>query len=183
MNKSLCPQAMIFHVTLQILQISFFIQHRISKAKRNPNASKLYTALFSPAQCHENKWWQLPFFVTKTRMGLSPSQGAGQPHSTQPRVLEKSARGSLQTQSSMAGATEGMDGSLLRDPGYSGSCPEGQGVPSTPLFHTFPFYAKKGIRKSVLSSNTLLQTWVHGISSAGEDGWAAWGVALPTVMC
>lgn len=43
MNKSLCALAMIFRMTLQILQISFFIQCRISKAKRNPNASKLYT--------------------------------------------------------------------------------------------------------------------------------------------
>lgn len=60
-HVSLCAQAMIFHVTLQILQISFFIQCRISKAKRNPNASKLYTALFSSAQWHENKRWQLPF--------------------------------------------------------------------------------------------------------------------------
>lgn len=131
MNKSLCAQAMIFHMTLQILQISFFIQHRISKAKRNSNASKLYTALFSSAQCHENKRWQLSFFRTKTRMVLSPGQGVGQPHITQPRVLEKSARGSLQTQSRAAGATEGMGGSQLRNPGCSGSHPEGLGVPRT----------------------------------------------------
>lgn len=126
------------------------------------------------------------FFRTKTRMVLSPGQGVGQPHSTQPRVMEDSARGSVQTQSRAAAATEGMDGSLLRDPGCSGAHPGGPqcllGGPGHSLFCTSPFSATKGIRKSVLSSNTLLQTWAHGISSAGEEGGDIRGVALPAVM-
>lgn len=103
----------------------------------------------------------IAFFRTKTRMILSLGQGVGQPHSTQPRVMEKSARDSLQTRSRAAGATEGMCGSLLRDPGCSGShpgCPQYVlGVPGHSVFHTSPFSAMKGIRKSVVSSNILLQ--------------------------
>lgn len=72
----------------------------------------------------------IAFFGTKIRMVLSLAK-VGQPHRTQPRAMENSARGSLQTQNRGADATEGVDGSLLRDPGCSGSCPEGLGVPST----------------------------------------------------
>lgn len=57
--KSLHTQTMIFHVplSLQMLQISFFIQHCISKANRSPDGCKLHTDLFSSAQCHEDERW------------------------------------------------------------------------------------------------------------------------------
>lgn len=85
-------------------------------------------------------------FEDKTTMVLSLGQGAGQPHGAQPRVVEMSARGLLRTQNRAAGTTEGMAGSLLRDPGLPGSRPRGwlspipAGVPGALLisYSAFP---------------------------------------------
>lgn len=170
MSKSLCAQAMIFHVTLQILQISFFTQCRISKAKRNPNASKLYfvqtIALFPSAQCHENKRWQLPFFWDKDQDGsvTRPRCGAALLLSAQSdgKFFQR-----LTADTKQSGWCHRRDGwfpaerpwllwipswgsgspqYMLRDPGHS-------------LFHTLPFSAMKGIRKSVLCTVADLSPW------------------------
>lgn len=70
-------------------------------------------------------------FGDKTTTILSPGRGVGQPQGTQPGVVETSARALPRTQSRVAGATEVMAGSLLRDPACPGSRPEGLSVPST----------------------------------------------------
>lgn len=108
-------------------------------------------------------------FEDKTTMVLSLGQGAGQPHGAQPRVVEMSARGLLRTQNRAAGTQKRWLGPCWEtlaslDPARGAGCPQyPQGYPGHSLFHTLPFPVAKRIRKSVLSPNTLLQTWAQGI--------------------
>lgn len=66
-------------------------------------------------------------FEDKDQDGSVTQPRRGTPHG----VVEMPARGLLRTQNQVAGATEMMDGSLLRAPSCPGSCPEELGVPST----------------------------------------------------
>lgn len=96
----------------------------------------------------------------------------GQRHGTQPKVVEKSARGLLRTQNRVAGTTEVMAGSLLRDPGCSGPCPEGLGVPST--------YRDPVVKGSENQISALILYCCPGpreSSSARAEWWAARGAA------
>lgn len=162
---------------------SAFSQHQTSEAKRNPNASKLCTALFSSAQWHEARGGNClsedkdeDGSLTWARCGatlLHPARGGG---NICQRLTEDTKSGGLCHRS---------DGWVPAERPWLLSCGAGcplypQGDPGHSLYCGLLFPAGPGIRKSVLSPNMLLQTWAWGLlfCSSGAVGVAA----LPAAM-
>lgn len=107
----------------------------------------------------------------------------GQPHSTQQhRVMDNSARCHCRHKAAWLVPQKGWMVPCWETLATLDPVPRVWASPGRAGCRGTHYSAMKGIRKSVLSSNTLLQTWAHGISSAGEEGWDAWDAALPAVM-